>query len=138
MGVESALQKTIFDTLTAALSVPVYDEVPQEDTIFASDFPYVTIGETDLSVDTTDLSDSYLALTTIIVWSRYRGRLEVKDLQAEIYTALHRVDDLVIEAPYTIFGVNFLDSQSIVETDGVTRQGLSNFEIFIDTPQGGE
>ena len=138
MGIESALQGAIFTALSTGLSVPVYDEVPQEDTDTDADFPFVTIGETDIVIETMDLGDSFEATTQISVWSRYRGRLEAKDLQAEIFSILHRADALTIDAPFTIFGINFVDSRTIVEPDGVTRQGVSTFLIFIDTPQGGE
>lgn len=137
MGVEVELQTAIFDALSAGLVVPVYDEVPQEDTETDIAFPYVTIGETDVVVETVDTNDSFLATTSISVWSRYRGRLEVKTLQGEIFDILHRNDGLTIAAPYTIFGINFIDSRTLVDPDGVTRQGLSTFEFFIDTPQEG-
>ena len=138
MAIESALQKAIFDALDGVLSVPVYDEAPQEEIETDDDFPYVVIGDTDIEADNGDLGDSFEATTVINVWSRYRGRIETKNIQAEIFDVLHRADALTIDAPYTIFGVSFVDSSTVVEPDGVTRQGRSTFLINIDAPQGGE
>lgn len=121
------IQKAVFDVLQSALSVPVFDHTPQN-----SPYPYVVIGD-DTSVPwDTDDSLGTEATVTVHVWSRYRGRAEVKELLEHIYDALHRQD-------IAIAGVDVIESiaefqQTIVESDGLTRHGIIRFRLTVDEP----
>lgn len=121
------IQKAVFDVLQSALSVPVFDHTPQD-----SPYPYVVIGD-DTSVPwDTDDSLGTEATVTVHVWSRYRGRAEVKELLEHIYDALHRQD-------IAIAGVDVIESiaefqQTIVESDGLTRHGIIRFRLTVDEP----
>lgn len=131
MAVEVELQKAIYTALTAALAVPVYDEVPQHETADDLSFPFVVIGDNSLAAFDDDVKNGFEATVTVHSWSRYRGRLEIKQLQGQIYNALHRNDDLTIAAPFEVFGSSFESSTSLMEPDGVTRHGVQDFRIFI-------
>ena len=124
------LQKAIYSRLTGfaalmALADSVYDHVPQE-----ANFPYVVIGDDAYApLDTHDTigSDS---TATVHTWSRYRGLKETKQIQREIYNALHRHSLSVTGADTTdcqfIFGDIFLDQ------DGLTRHGVQQFRVMLD------
>lgn len=131
MSAESELQKAMFTVLDASLSVPVYDEVPQELTALDSDFPFVTMGETTLNANDDDAENGFDCTSTIHVWSRYRGRLQVKEIQGEIYNTLHRNDSLTIELPYEIYGLSFESSSTFMDGDGITRHGVQTFRIYL-------
>ena len=131
-----AVQTAIHGALTAhaplmALVSGVYDNVPQAaDSGDGSAYPYVTIGEdvhTDWSTDTS-LGDD--ASITIHTWSRYRGRKETKQIQGAIYDALTRVNLSV--SGYKLVTIDFLDEQSFIDTDGLTRHGVSTFRVLLD------
>lgn len=131
-----AIQQAIYGQLIGhaplmALVTDVYDDVPQAlDSGAASAFPYVTIGE-DVHQDwSTDTSLGDDATITIHTWSRYRGRKETKQIQGAIYDALTRVDLSV--TGYKMVAIDFVDEQSFVDTDGLTRHGVSTFRVILD------
>lgn len=124
MSAELEIQKAIYSALDSALSVPVYDDVPDN-----AAAPYVVIGADTLVAFDTDDGSGFEATLTIHSWSVYRGRKEIKELQGAIYDALHR-------AELSISGYNFLGcdsefSESLLEADGVTRHGVQRFRILI-------
>lgn len=120
-----ALQQAIYTRLSDQLSVEVYDHVPQD-----AAYPYVTIGEGTESEWDTDDSLGIDATINIHVWSRYRGRKEVKQLQDQIYAALHRYD-LPVSGADTVL-VNFEFADSFVDPDGLTRHGVQRFRIITE------
>lgn len=125
-----ALQQAIFDRLNAfaaltALIDAVRDHVPQD-----AVFPYVVIGEdTGIPLDTHSSSGSDTT-ATIHTWSRERGKKETKEIQRQIYLALHRFDLVVA-------GVDTVDcewefAESFIDEDGLTRHGVQRFRIMLD------
>lgn len=125
------LQTALFARLNSQLSVPVYDAVPQAvDAGDNSAFPYVTIGDDSASEFDTDTSTGFDTDCTIHVWSRYRGRREVKQIQKSIYDALH-LHDLSVSGYHTVM-VLFESADSFVDADGITRHGVSIFRIVTE------
>lgn len=134
--IESGIQNAVFDALSgdstlAALVSGIYDNVPQADDSGASAaFPYVVVGDDLITEWDTDTELGADATITIHVWSRYRGRKEVKDIQARIYEILHRANITI--TGYNLVGVDWLQSQSFMDTDGQTRHGVQTFRITIE------
>lgn len=131
MSFETAVQTAIYQALSgnaalAALVTGVYDNVPQ-----GTAFPYVSIGQdvhNEWDTDTTQGSDCSI---TIHVWSRKRGRKEVKAIQAAIYDVLHRAD--LTQSGYKIDNLMWENSQSFMDADGKTRHGVQTFRMQIET-----
>ena len=129
-GFEADIQAKIFSILDAGLSYPVYDDAPALPEGMPSDkFPYVVIGDDTAAPFDNDSHVGVNATLTIHVWSRYRGRKEVKDIQGEIYDLLNRATMTI--ATYTVVDALFEFSQSFVEPDGATRHGVQRFRITI-------
>lgn len=125
------LQTALYNRLTNELTVPVYDAVPQAvDAGDNSAFPYVTIGEDSASEFDTDTSTGFDTDVTIHVWSRYRGRREVKQIQQAIYDALH-LHDLSVSGYHTVM-VLFESADSFMDADGITRHGVTIFRIVTE------
>lgn len=81
---EAALQTALVQTLTAVLSVPIYDDVPNDAT-----YPYVVI-DSLLSVDASGLTNQISRTSVYLtVWSEYQGKAEVLGIMAQITAALH-------------------------------------------------
>lgn len=119
------IQAAIFAKLNTALTVPVFDNVPQK-----TAYPYVVIGDdTSVPFDTDD-SLGTEATITIHVWSQYRGRKQVKEIMQQIYDALHRGNVAVSDALLIESQAEF--EQTIVESDGLTRHGIIRFRLTID------
>lgn len=136
MSFEIDVQTVIYTTLAndaplTALVTGVYDNVPQaNDAGSGSAFPYVTIGEdvhTDWSTDTESGDDVTI---TIHTWSRERGRKEAKQIQGAVYDALHRAE--LVFTNYKFVACDWLQSESFMDTDGLTRHGVQTFRIILD------
>lgn len=135
MGYEFSIQNTIYDVLSTTSAVTsladVYDNVPQAaDAGSDAAFPYITIGEDTLVEWDTDTELGADCTITIHTWSRYRGRKETKQIQGAIYAALHRAN-LTISG-YNLVGIDWLQSESFMDTDGLTRHGVQTFRITIE------
>ena len=131
MQVQIDIQQAIFDVLTAGLSVPVYGDVPQEATAINSGFPFVVIGDDTFSEGSTDTEEGFFSTITIHIWSRYAGFLETKQIQAEIYALLNRQTIAMPSTDYGIAGITFDFSNATLDPDGLTRHGVSRFELYI-------
>lgn len=130
MSFEIAIQTVIYQTLTAhaplmAMVEGVFDDVGESQT-----FPYVTIGESTHAENDTVAVFGDDSTITIHVWSRFEGRSETKRIQGAIYDALHRAKPAY--TGYNIMGIDWVNSQSFIDTDGETRHGVQTFRILID------
>jgi len=126
-----ALQTAIFQRLSAELDVPIYDAVPQAvDSGDSTAFPYVTIGDDSDGEFDTDTSTGFDTEATVHIWSRYRGRREVKLLQEAIYDALH-LHNLAVDGRHTVMCL-FIGSDSFMDADGITRHGVIRFRIVTE------
>jgi len=108
-----------------ALVSGVYDHVPQEEV-----FPYVKIGELVETEQNTDDAEQNAAVSlTIHCYSRHQGRKEVHAIQLEINRALHRAP--LAQAGFKFLTIDHVQSQSFTDADGLTRHGVSEFNILI-------
>lgn len=134
--IEFNAQKAIYEALTAsaalmAMVVDVYDCTPQaDDSGSGAAFPYVTIGDDSVMGWDTDTELGAEITLTIHTWSRYHGRGEVKEIQNEIYTILHRAT-LSVEC-YNLVGIEFLSSESFRDADGKTWHGTQTFRLTVE------
>ena len=124
MPIQIDIQQGIYDVLSAGLSYPVFDDVPQD----FEGFPYVTIGDTTFGEFSSDIKSGFDITATIHVWSRYAGSKEAKEIQGEIYTLLHR-QNLPLTGDYGISGITFDFSQVMLDPDGLTRHGVIRFDM---------
>lgn len=124
MSAELEIQKSIYTALESALSINVYDNVPDN-----AQAPYVVIGDDTFAEFDTDGDSGFEATVTIHSWSTYRGRSQVKEIMSAVYNALHRAD-LTVQG-YNLLGCDFEFSETFLESDGVTRHGVQRFRILI-------
>ena len=125
MSYELALQGELYEALNGAISCSVYDEAPQ-----GSAFPYVTIGDTvAVEFDTVTTKGAYASFD-VHVWSRKHGMKETKEILGEIYNALHQVK--LTNAEYTFTECYFVQSTTMVDADGITRHGITEFKTIIE------
>ena len=131
MQVQLDIQTAIFDTLSNGLSVPVYDDVPQEATKKDSNFPFVTVGDDTFNEGSTDTEGGFDTTITMHIWSRYAGFTETKQIQAEIYALLNRQTIVMAGSDYGIAGITFDFSNAVLDPDGLTRHGISRFALYV-------
>lgn len=119
-----ALQKALFDKLSASLTVPVFDAVPAVTT-----YPYVTL-DYEVADNTTPVSGKKREnrLFYLSVWSDYKGQAEVKRINAEIAAALDEVP--LPLSTGTAVSVRVLRTETTREPDGVTYMGSVTLRII--------
>lgn len=135
MSFEIAVQKAVYQALTANLdiiaqSIPVYDDVPQPETVENSDYPYITIGEDNHNSIDTDTENMNQVSIVVNVWSRESGRKQTKEIQGYIYDALHRAR--LSQAGYNFVNIMQDNSSSFYDADGITRHGVQTFNLIIE------
>lgn len=70
-------------SLAALVGARIYDRPPQDVA-----FPYVTLGDTDMTPERAEDTDASRHMVSVLVWSRANGRREAKEILAAIATAL--------------------------------------------------
>ena len=121
----------IFDALDGNVpGVTFYDHVPFEpEGSPDANFPYGTVGDTELVPWDNDSDLGTEVEATIHVWSRYKGRKEVDATIDVIYGLLHRAS--LTSAGYKVVDCLFTFSDNFVEGDGQTRHGVIRFRLTI-------
>lgn len=130
------LQRSIYGALTGdatlmALITGVYADVQQPDLPEAdSDFPYVVIGQDNLSPFDTKTDNGASALCQIDVWSRQNNLTEVKEIGSAIYNVLQK-------GALTIVGAHHVLTRIEGETyskdpDGQTKRGMIMARVVYD------
>ncbi|WP_062383586.1 DUF3168 domain-containing protein [Pseudomonas abietaniphila] len=119
-----ALQKAIYEKLSASLSAPVFDDVPDD-----TPFPYVTL-DYEAVDNTTPISGKKREnrLFYLSVWSDYQGQEEVKRINGEIADALDEVA-LPLETG-TAVSVRVVRTETNREPDGKTYMGSVTLRII--------
>lgn len=122
---QEEIQAAIYAKVSA-IGWPTYDHVPQE-----SAFPYIVIGDdTSIPWDTDDSIGSETTCT-IHVWSRHRGRKEVKEIMRTVYESLHRAEFAIIGGQLVECVAEF--EESFMDADGLTRHGVIRFRLIVDS-----
>lgn len=119
-----ALQKALFDKLSASLTVPVFDAVPAGTT-----YPYVTL-DYEVADNTTPVSGKKREnrLFYLSVWSSYKGQAEVKRINSEVAAALDEIP-LPLSTGRAV-SVRVLRTETNREPDGVTYMGSVTLRII--------
>ena len=120
------LQKAIYSALTndsalMAMITGVHDHVPQD-----TAFPYVTIGDST-ALDWRMVGVVGAEITLLFhVWSRSRGRKEVKQIMVEIRRIL---DGANLTVPgHVLVRQRFEFSKTLLDSDGATYHGITRFK----------
>lgn len=127
-GFGAALQKGLYSHLVgrspAIADDRIYDDVPQNVT-----YPFVEIGDTqDIPDDTSGGDRGMSTFVDLHTWSRYRGKLQVKQIQDQLHGALHGVS---LSIAGRVSALAWVRSQrAFNDADGVTRHGVTTVEII--------
>lgn len=119
-----ALQVALYQLLTSALTVPVYDSVPEN-----TPYPYVVI-DSEIASNASPLSGKKREdrLLYLSVWSDYQGQSEVKRINAEIAQALDG-SKLPLSTGRAV-AIRVLRTSSNREPDGRTYMGAVTLRII--------
>lgn len=119
-----ALQLALFAKLSASLTVPVFDAVPND-----TAYPYITL-DYEVTDNTTPVSGKKREnrLFYLSVWSKYQGQAEVKRINSEIAAALDEVP-LPLSSG-NVVSVRVLRTETNREPDGKTYMGSVTLRII--------
>lgn len=131
MSLEWETQKAIYEKLKAdaaliALGTGVYDQVPGG----AANYPYVVLGEGDVSSWDTKTSNGQDHGLDLHVWTRKEGFETCKKILDAIYKALHK-QRLTIPGGNAVL-LLYQFSRSSVDPDGTTRHGVAQYRILTE------
>ena len=103
----------------------VLDHVP-----VGTAFPYIVIGESQSKpLDGQRVSGNDMILT-LHIYGRGCGMQEIRRIMSAIYDALHTVSFAV---PNQILVLcQYVDSETVLEDDGMTRHGIQRFQIITE------
>lgn len=119
-----ALQKALYERLTAGLTCPVFDSVPDE-----QPYPYVTL-DREFSSNTSPINGKPREnrLFYLSVWSDYSGQAEVKKIMIDIGEALNE-KKLLLETGRAV-SVRVTRTEATREPDGKTYMGSVTLRII--------
>lgn len=127
-----AVQEAVYGALTSSTALQalignparLYDVVPPSAT-----FPYATLG--DVLIKQFDTKDQYGFDQSLVlhVWSRYRGRKELKQIIQTIYDVLHNATLNVTGA--NVVMCQFQSASTAQENDGLTLHGILRYRIIV-------
>jgi hypothetical protein len=133
---ETVVQQAIYsklagDTPLNAVVTGIYDDYIQTiDPGNSANYPFVSIGEDNHVTVDTDTELMNQVSITVHTWSRYRGRVETKQIQGLIYDALHRA--ALTATGYKFITITQESSESQLDADGLTRHGIQTFNLLIE------
>jgi hypothetical protein len=114
--------------LTAAFgdAPRVYDRVPQDETgRVTAAFPYVAIGEDQVTSEADACHDASSIFVTVHVWSRKVGKVEAKTIMAAVCEAL---DVKLAVAGFGVIGHEVeTGPQHLTDADGLTSHSVVTF-----------
>jgi hypothetical protein len=125
----SQLQKAIYDALTAApalVSGRVYDRPPT-----TAAFPYITIGDDQVTDDGNTCSDSWEVFSDIHIWSRpqTQSKAEAKTLAASVVDRLRGLSSV---SGYAVTVASMESARTFRDGDGITEHGVVTMRFVLD------
>ena len=121
-----ALQSSVYstlsndNTLSSTYGASVFDDVPED-----TSYPYITIGEDNISEFGTKDLDGTTSTMTIHIWSEYKGSKETKQIMDRIHDLLH--DSSLSVSGFNLINMRFEFSDIMRDPDGITRHGVMRF-----------
>ena len=119
----------IYARLTAQLTVNVYDHVPQD--LSSANYPFVRIDALQTSNNDTDTENGFSATLQVVGFSQYRGIKEINTIADSVYAALQHWD-FPDTATYGISGIQESFRKIAVQSDGLTRNSVQQYEIIFE------
>lgn len=143
-GIGNAVQIAIFNALDGSTDLTsllashvtqsrsaVYGSMPNVGDTGSDDlFPFVTIGEDQVSDWSTDTASGGEVSVVINIWSRADGWREAKQISKAVYDALHRQE--LTTPDHEFIACEFESDQPIRDSDGETLHIASEYRMWVD------
>ncbi len=127
-----AVQEAVYGALTSSVAlqallgspVRIYDVVPP-----AALFPYATLGDVLIKEFDTKDQTGFEQSLILHVWSRYRGRKELKQIIQTIYDVLH--NGVLNVTGANAVSCQFQSASTTQQNDGLTLHGILRYRIIV-------
>jgi hypothetical protein len=126
------LQKALvakFKADIAAVGARVYDRPPA-----SAVFPYLGIGDTQITDDDAGCIDGATAFVTVHIWSRAVGAVECRQISDAILAATRNwMPDLSADG-FAVADFSCNSARVLADPDGLTTHGILTFEARTERP----
>ncbi|MVB04162.1 DUF3168 domain-containing protein [Agrobacterium vitis] len=123
------VQKAIYEAMLAAncCGGRVYDNVPSD-----AQFPYHTIGDEQVSDDSTSCGAAWIVYCDIHSWSRPASgsKAEVKAARAAAFAAISGIPDI---PGFQLDGVDLETARTQADPDGITQHDILTVRFLINS-----
>jgi hypothetical protein len=125
-----ALQSSVYstlsndNTLSSTYGASVFDDVPED-----TSYPYITLGEDNITEFGTKDLDGTTNTLTIHIWSEYKGSKETKQIMDRVHDLLH--DSSLSVSGFNLINMRFEFSDIMRDPDGITRHGVMRFRAVL-------
>lgn len=128
------IQKALFERLQTSGIENIFDSMPDEDTLEGGAvYPFVVMSDHTAAPWDTDDSEGLDIVFTIDFWSRYAGNSEVKGMMQQAYNVLHRHELQFDDTTLHCVQLFLQNDQVLIDTDGVTRHGILEIRMLVDS-----
>lgn len=125
------VQQALVTKLRASSALMAKARAVVDDVSDGQEYPYVVVGDgTEIPFDTMDRAGKEVA-ATIHIWSQYAGFKEALEILGIINALLDRRDLAV--TGYGTVGMQFSNSQTLRDPDGVTRHVVARYRIIVQS-----
>ena len=123
------VQKAIYAALTVAPAVAggnIFDQVPE-----SNPFPRITIGDEQVSDDSTTCQEGWEVYTDVHCWSRPEtgSKLEVKQIAAAVVMRVVAISSI---AGFSLVSLTHETTRTFRDPDGLTEHAVITFRALID------
>lgn len=124
MGVRFDLQKALYSALDLALTTPIFDHVPPDQS-----FPFVVIGPFQWANADTFTEQNSVVDVTLTIFSTYPGKMEVLNIADQIEAAV-RNTSLALDSGQcpSVRVTRVITSE---DPDGMTYTGSVGLQLFV-------
>ncbi len=128
-GIKTALAASTDLATVMGGTLRLYQDVPAD-----ADFPYLTIGESQLVPDLAECIDGSEVFPVIHVWSRSHGGFEeAKKIAANVFVALAAAPITLSENKCLLIERDQLGDVSVRDPDGKTKHIACHYRALIET-----
>ena len=123
-ALQRALYKLLRDAAIVGVADRIFDSIPPD-----SEFPYLVLGDDDVTGDDDECAEGSTVTTRIHGWSKKPSMAELKTIAGAV-RGLIRSADLQLDG-FTIDEVTFVQSLFLKDPDGLTRHSVIEFSFLI-------
>ncbi len=117
------LQQAIYAQLDSNSSYAVYDHVPPQ-----APFPFIVVGDATANEWGAGELDGEEHALSIHIWSRYQGRMQMKQMMGEVKAALAL--PLPPLTGHVLVDLRFVFADEFPDPDGISRHGVVRFRAL--------